>query len=83
MCLNRVLLISSQLATDVIFGSDLCSLHGFILNFNSKCIEYAREGDVRTVAFNQNVETQTLEAKQVKDKSPNDNSQSRQCNKLS
>jgi hypothetical protein len=54
---EHVLLISSQLAADVILGSDFCSLHGFILNFSSKRIEYAREGQVRTVAFNQNVET--------------------------
>jgi hypothetical protein len=77
---EHVLLISSQLAADVILGSDFCSLHGFILDFNSKCIEYAREGQVRTVAFNQNVETEPLEAKQVQDKSPIDNSQNRRCN---
>jgi hypothetical protein len=50
-------LISAQLAVDVILGSDFCSLHGFILNFNSKCTEYARDGVVRTVGFDQNVET--------------------------
>jgi hypothetical protein len=54
---EHILLISAQLAADVTLGSDFCSLHGFILNFNSKCIDYARDGVVRTIGFNQNVET--------------------------
>jgi hypothetical protein len=44
-------------------------LHSVVLDFNSKCIEYARGGIRRPIAFSQSVEAEACEVGQVKDSS--------------
>lgn len=48
---EHVFLVTSQLASDMILGCDFCSLHGVVLDFNSKCMEYARGGVRRTITL--------------------------------